>query len=219
MLTNLKMVTISGNKYHHKLAEYFRFKSLYLDEPNHKKPNARKLVELPWQQLNGYLWKDLSLTLSNLSFLEAKCSAGMTDDLLKDYYEAAVKLTGDENISVSTFKKFIQYNSSYLRSHSAWCHQLAMIESPDSPVGKVARQTAASLSLTCLEPVYLNSSPSVHCEMRFIEHKKRIKALAFDSARKHLVSSDGEEVIRWDTGSAAIISRFNLPLKDDIVGR
>ena len=72
-------------KYHSSLAFYFASKTLYLDEPTQKKPNIRKLVELPWQQTHGQLWKKLELLLSNLDFLETKSISGKAFDLLSDF--------------------------------------------------------------------------------------------------------------------------------------
>jgi len=71
-------------KYHQVLANYFVVKSLYLDEAK-KMPNNRKLVEQPFQQICGEKWEALEKTLTDLSFIEAKCNANMSDDLIKDY--------------------------------------------------------------------------------------------------------------------------------------
>jgi WD40 repeat protein len=201
------------NKY---LASYFTSKPLYLDGPNQKKSNIRKLVEQPWQQINGELWKDLSNTLCNLSFIEAKCSVDMTDNLLVDYYEAIAKLSGEEHNKVSAFRKFIQDNANYLRSLSNCCLQLAIIESCDSPVGKEARQIATTSLFPCLEPHHTDSDSPVKCVMSLLEHTKPVAAMAVDKDKGHLVSSDGQEVIRWNIRSGAIVRRYKLPDQDDV---
>ncbi len=206
----------SKSKHHQQLAEYFTNKPLYLDVPTQRKPNTRKLVEQPWQQVKGECWKDLIRTLCDLSFVETKCSAAMTDNLLADYSEASKYLTGEEGTAVSVFRKFTQNNASYLRNHAEWCLQLAIIEPHDSPVGKEARQLAESASIPCLEPVHHGSSITATSEMRYSEHTKPVQVLAFDRDRRHLLSSDGEEVIRWDTQSSAIVSRFKLPVQDGV---
>jgi hypothetical protein len=53
----------SNSKYHSGLAGYFLSKPLYQDETIQKKPNTRKLVEHPWQQLKTDMFK--INTLSN----------------------------------------------------------------------------------------------------------------------------------------------------------
>jgi len=43
-------------KYYRILADYFKSKPLYLDQPTQKKPNIRKLVEQPWRLTKGEMW-------------------------------------------------------------------------------------------------------------------------------------------------------------------
>ena len=47
--------------------------------------NLRKLSELPFQEAFGELWFELEQTLCDLNFIEVKCAAGMTFDLVHDY--------------------------------------------------------------------------------------------------------------------------------------
>jgi hypothetical protein len=72
-------------KLHITIAKYFNRKVLYMDEPTQKKPNIRKLFELPWQQTKGEMWDEVSDTLSDLLFLEAKCKIGGVYDVLNDF--------------------------------------------------------------------------------------------------------------------------------------
>ena len=43
------------------------------------------MSELPYQQTYGEMKEHLETTLTDLDFLEAKCTAGMTYDLVTDY--------------------------------------------------------------------------------------------------------------------------------------
>ena len=81
-----KMPTIK-TQYHSTLASYFASKPLYLDEPIQKKPNTRKLVEQPWQQTKAEMWDEVTNTLCNLDFIQAKASARMTYELVNDFNE------------------------------------------------------------------------------------------------------------------------------------
>ena len=76
-----------NQRHHTTLASYFQSKPLYLDEPTQKKPNIRKLVELPWQQTKGELWYEVTNTLCDLDFIQAKAAARMTYDLVNDFNE------------------------------------------------------------------------------------------------------------------------------------
>jgi hypothetical protein len=66
------------------LSRYFVHKSLYLDEPTQKKPNIRKLVEQPWQQTKGETWDEVTETLCNLDFIQAKANSKMTNETWKE---------------------------------------------------------------------------------------------------------------------------------------
>jgi hypothetical protein len=71
--------------YHSIIADYFLNNPLYLDEPTQKKPGTRKLVELPFQQTNGEMWDEVTDTLCDLEFIQAKAVAKMTFDLVRDF--------------------------------------------------------------------------------------------------------------------------------------
>jgi WD40 repeat protein len=70
---------------HASLAKYF---SIMPNRVGEQVLNFRRLAELPWQQTSGKVWKDLENTLTDLRFVEAKCMAGMTHDLIDDYQRA-----------------------------------------------------------------------------------------------------------------------------------
>jgi WD40 repeat protein len=72
---------------HGDLAAYFGTKSDWLDASRNI-PNARRGVELPFQQLHAHNWEDLETTLADPEFLEAKCVAGLVYDLVQDYAAA-----------------------------------------------------------------------------------------------------------------------------------
>ena len=76
-------IGVCDHWYSRELAGYFEKKPLYLDEAK-KKPNTRKLVELPWQQVKAEMWDEATESLCDLDFIQAKCAAGMTHDLVRD---------------------------------------------------------------------------------------------------------------------------------------
>jgi hypothetical protein len=59
---------------HAHLAEYFGGQSLFAEEGGRKAPNLRRLSELPYQQTHAALWGPLQATLTDLEFVEAKCT-------------------------------------------------------------------------------------------------------------------------------------------------
>ena len=62
--------------WHHRLAEHFATKG-FAHQPT--------LADLPWQLTQAGDWDDLEHLLCDLTFIEAKCVAGMTYDLQADY--------------------------------------------------------------------------------------------------------------------------------------
>jgi hypothetical protein len=80
--------------YHMILSRYFDLKSLYLDAPTQKNPNTRKLVEQPWQQTKAEMWDEVTETLCNLDFIQAKAATKMTFELVNDL-NAAMEVIPD----------------------------------------------------------------------------------------------------------------------------
>jgi WD40 repeat protein len=80
------------NKYVRILADYYSSLPLYSDFKKEQLPNIRKCVELPWQQVRAGKWDELVSTLCNLDFIQAKASANLTFDLVKDFNSALMKI-------------------------------------------------------------------------------------------------------------------------------
>ena len=70
---------------HRELAGYFHCQLNPDDSPPWSSAFPRGLSELPYHQTLGEVWGNLEATLTDLRFVEAKCIAGMTFDLVRDY--------------------------------------------------------------------------------------------------------------------------------------
>lgn len=75
----------SQPKYHTTLACYFSSLRLFFDDDLQKNPNIRKCVEQPFQQTKAQLWDEVTDTLCDLEFIQAKCTAKMGYNLLIDF--------------------------------------------------------------------------------------------------------------------------------------
>jgi WD40 repeat protein len=117
-------------KYHITLACYYRKKLLIQDED---KPNIRKLAEQPYQETQGEKWEDLEQTLTDLSFIEAKCNAQLIDDLLSDYQNSLIngRMPIEIRGRIEKFKNFIQSQSHVLHKFPQLVFQQA-INQPDT---------------------------------------------------------------------------------------
>ncbi len=104
-------MSLLNNKYHQHLAEYFKSKPLYMDEPARKKPGIRKLVEQPLQETKAGLRENVTDTLCDLIFFEAKAKADLLSELQEDYH-LAVKTFGQEGY-IADF-----YNALMLEQHN-----------------------------------------------------------------------------------------------------
>lgn len=69
---------------HAHLSEYFGEQDYWIESL----ANARKVSELPYQYLHAHLWPQLKALLTDMAFVEAKTSAGMIYDLIRDYGNA-----------------------------------------------------------------------------------------------------------------------------------
>ena len=71
--------------YNTSLGRFFQSKPLYLDGVKQKKPNVRKLMEQPWQMTLAVMWDEVTDTICNLNFIQAKAVAKFTYDLVEDF--------------------------------------------------------------------------------------------------------------------------------------
>jgi hypothetical protein len=71
--------------YNASLGRYFQSKPLYLDKAEHKKPYVRKLMEQPWQMTQAGMWDEVTESLCNLDFIQAKAAARFTYELVDDF--------------------------------------------------------------------------------------------------------------------------------------
>jgi hypothetical protein len=89
------------SKYHTTLAHYFSSQSHFLDGDQQKKPHIRKCMEPPFQQTQSHLWDQVTETLCNLEFIQAKSFARMTFDLVKDLNDVLLVIPDNaENKSI-----------------------------------------------------------------------------------------------------------------------
>jgi WD40 repeat protein len=133
--TDFKVKFAKKTKYHQTLADFFSGKSLYLDEPLKELPNIRKFAEQPYQQICGENWEALEKTLTDLSFIEAKCSAKRSDDLVNDYLHSLgkKKLPSPNRVIIEEFNNFIKEQSHILNAHPYLTFQQA-INQPDNSI-------------------------------------------------------------------------------------
>ena len=96
-------MSVEKHRYNACLANYFSVRLLFFDGDLQKKPNVRKCVEQPFQQTKAELWDELTETLCNLNFIQAKAVAKMTYNLVDDF-NAVLQVIPDNAGNVSKEK-------------------------------------------------------------------------------------------------------------------
>jgi WD40 repeat protein/type II secretory pathway predicted ATPase ExeA len=104
-------------------------------------PNRRKLSELAYQLTQAREWPALASTLTALPFLQAKCGAGLTTDLVGDYDRAlaAMRAHGGPAAELADWRAFVVRERAAFEAHAdvdGFVLQQAHNSGPD---GEVAR--------------------------------------------------------------------------------
>jgi hypothetical protein len=102
-----QLMQTNNQKYHFMLVKYFTDKPLYLDVSEKNKPNTRKLVEQPWQQIKVEMWDHLTRTLTDICFLEAKIYAVGVQMLIEDFEPC------QQNDSLRIVQRALQLSTSF----------------------------------------------------------------------------------------------------------
>jgi WD40 repeat protein len=121
---------------HRVLAQYFGSQGLQTEQENKQIPNLRKLSEQLYQQTQARMGPELENTLTDLKFIEAKCTAGMIHDLM-DEYNAVFRsniLTRSGRDSTEEFARFIRSRSHILKFHPNMVIQEAINFTTSGPI-------------------------------------------------------------------------------------
>jgi WD40 repeat protein len=184
------------------------------------------LRQLPRQLLEAKRWNELEALLTDLTFIEAKCAAGMTHDLVADYNavlaatDAADYWSGRSH--VEEFGRFVQSNAQILAERPALAFQQAANE-PDASapaiaakarwdsglekrpwlqwVNKPQRTDPYTISLWDTE---IGSKPTI-----LVGHSDRVTDCGYSPDSKRIVSASYDKTLKvWDSRTGKIITIF-----------
>ncbi|NWG13698.1 MAG: DUF4062 domain-containing protein [Acidobacteria bacterium] len=105
-----------------RLAEYFCANRMFY----------RSLSELPYHQTVAGMWRELETILTDLTFVDAKCAAGLTYELVNDYAAALAALPEAQEESRMRREREARVQS-YARSLIDYCRSNGSIPLPDPP--------------------------------------------------------------------------------------
>lgn len=200
------------SKFHTTLAEYFYAKG-YWQIPQEARvtestappttprlANVRTVDELPWQLLQAEKFHLLTAVITSLEFIEAKCTAGMTYDLIADYRTAlaANGLEEKHRGVIEEFASFMLEQSYILVSRPDLTFQQAANERIDTSPAKVARQQIESGKEVrpWLRLISGASTDSV-CLLTFAEHTAAVLSSAVSPDGQRAVSGDQAGFLKW----------------------
>jgi WD40 repeat protein len=197
---------------HSRLAEWFTSGKDAQPGAGTARFDVRSVTELPYQQRSAGMWQELHATLCNLSFIEAKCGAGLLYDLLADYDAAmqsqSPELTSDQRGRIGGFARFVRAHAHILATHPGLTLQQAFNEPDLDLVYQAANEAAEAATHPFFR--YINK-PQVAspCVLTLFGHTGILSTCNFSQDGKQIVSgaSDGEIRI-WDAASGQLMVAF-----------
>jgi WD40 repeat protein len=229
-LKNNPFMPIDKHKYHTCLAGYFAGKPLYLDETKQKKPNTRKLVELPWQQTKGEMWGECEKTFAGLDFLQAKTEAGLIHNTIVDYENLLSALPGskselwdtDETLSNIYFEFASAFNQEFhsfqndsrLTTQQLYNNIFAH-NGFEGRIGEILQRGLENISEKHFHSWWrrINKSPATCMSrdlLRTIQaHECPITALTYSERGDFLATGGSDGIVRiWNVRDGSLISGF-----------
>ncbi len=189
---------------HRALAAYFGKHGVSAGAHSHSSTRLRVLSELPYQQTHGRLWPALECSLTAIEFLEAKCQAGGTYDLIADYNAAAAAPGVPEAArrTINEFARFVKAQAHLLARRPALTLQQAANEPDTSGPGRAARrQLERRDGKRWIRWVDKPQTPS-HCMMVLVGHIGEINACDISPDGTRLISTGLDRTVRlWDPSS------------------
>jgi WD40 repeat protein len=197
--------------YHQKLASFFSGKTLYLDEPINHIPNTRKLVEQPFQQTKGEKWDTLGVTLTSLLFIEAKCAAGMTYNLITDFKFCLDSLPDAKNMRQeelfwkNRLKIYIDDLISFSKKEIPVLYIISSSETEKENLKDTVSQDEVNTLSERLHSFSLFVSQECNGLLKYSASKGFTIQQAYNSAISGYVAKAAEELIEMNTSSNVLL--------------
>ena len=200
---------------HQILANYFNNANLYYQINGKKTPNYRKLSELVYNLRKAKIWESLKNILTSLEFIEAKCTAVMTDDLLIDYNQSLDDLISNDIFegyrkNIIEFKQFVTKQAHILRKYPHLTVQQA-VNQPDSTLpSQVGKDFIKITDFSRPWIEWLNKPQERDlCILTFAGHSDDVHGCAFSPDGTKVVSASSDDTLKlWEAETGAEIRTF-----------
>lgn len=182
-----------------------------------------ELSHVPVHMINDKRWKDVDELLTNLEFIESKCAAKMTLDLLNDY--SLMLQTIDKSVlsnpgQIEEFGRFIKSQSHILQTHPALTFQQAVNQPRETAPSQIAmRHWVAGNERRSWLRVAHREVGGIPVLIAF-RAEKQITATAISFLGERIAISDGEvrvynvrsgqEIFHLSGDSGSVISTIAL---------
>ena len=190
---------------HASLARYFASQPNQFGQGGRAVFNGRKVAEMPYQQHQARMWRQLARTLTDLAFIETKCAAGLTYDLIGDY-DAALHspfFPRRYRQRIDQFARFVRANANLLVLRPELTFQQALNQPDSTAPAQSARRRLGSgrERRPWLRWVNKPQSPSP-CLFTCVGHRDIVNSCDVSRDERLIVSasSDGELKI-WDVAT------------------
>jgi len=204
---------------HRAFAEYLGGMDTVTRADGRESLNVRKLAELSYQQRRAKMWPELEMTLSDLDFLQAKCSAGLIYDLVADYDTALADpgLPTERRAAVEDFARFVRAHSHVLSKHPGLMFQLALNEPDQTAPARAARVrlhpgSGVSYFQWTNKPQSLN-----RCILTLAGHRDIVNTCAVSSDGKRVITGSSDaQLIVWDASTGQQLRALPHPASVEI---
>jgi len=186
-------VVMARDRYHKDIAFYL--------EGRWKEPYLRALDELPHQRTKAKDTGGIERVLTDLEFVEAKCGAGMTYDLINDYIKAmALDEKWDGMKRVMEFKRYFTKEAHVLRQYPELTFQQAMNQLVETEPYKAADLMWTSGRRKKPWFKWINKLQLIDpCIMTLEGHDGPVACCAISPDGKRIVSCSGGNFLKiWD---------------------
>ena len=165
------------------------------------------LRHIPSHLIQAQTRSDLVAVMTDLTFIAAKCTAGLVDDLLRDFEasRAALDAEWDEATVIAHFSRFVRYTAHLLRASPQLCYQEAY-NSAQWHISQAAINLLRSAGFPTVP--WLRKTAGTARQ----HHSGQVISMAFWGDDRYLAVSTAErEVWVWDTIQGALWYRCETP--------
>lgn len=201
-------VSRAPEDWHRQLADYFSSLPLWEGKGADRSPSARKVSELPYHLSMAGDGKRLAKTLTDLEFIEAKCAAGLTFDLMDDYHRVPSALRTPQ---LEQFAEFVRANAHVL---SRW-PELTFQQAANTITRSVDGQSAPAKAAVYRQVMGIETRPWVRrlnptpaaraCVMTFVGHEGSVIDAIVTPDGTRAISAGADGTLRvWDLGTGGV---------------